>query len=205
MKNNLTNPDLASPPIKDPPIDDPAIEDNDHQVQRSLAQNIPPTASAQLDPLSKRGERCPIIGSLPVSTAKGTSDEIILIGIKPFAAHSAAHTDKGHLEAESPLENTGPPGKAPDKEIDSSASAKIGGPDSENPFHAIRQAVISAGRRQDEGDLQDKSALPAQEGEHHSSRFSDDLANLIETEVEKRLEQRYHDQAKTPPIKPEIP
>ena len=136
------------------------------------------TAADQTELKRQNSENLPIIGSLPVTLSSDTADQdntqfddMVLTGL---------------LEAV-PTEPTLP--------------AQIAKPDSDdddeqddNPFLAIRQAVISAGQMtapEPEDRLSDEPASPAKQA------FAGQLAELIDAEIERRLTERLN-KDKTP-------
>lgn len=155
---------------------------NDNLVMASIEslynQANHTTAADQTDLKRQNSENLPIIGSLPVTLSSDTADQ-----------DSTQFDDMvltGLLEAV-PAEPTLP--------------AKIAKPDSDddeqddNPFLAIRQAVISAGQmtapEPEEDRLSDEPASPAKQA------FAGQLAELIDAEIERRLTERLN-KDKTP-------
>lgn len=155
---------------------------NDNLVMASIEslynQANHTTAADQTDLKRQNSENLPIIGSLPVTLSSDTADQ-----------ESTQFDDMvltGLLEAV-PAEPTLP--------------AKIAKPDSDddeqddNPFLAIRQAVISAGQmtapEPEEDRLSDEPASPAKQA------FAGQLAELIDAEIERRLTERLN-KDKTP-------
>lgn len=155
---------------------------NDNLVMASIEslynQANHTTAADQTDLKRQNSENLPIIGSLPVTLSSDTADQ-----------DSTQFDDMvltGLLEAV-PAEPTLP--------------AQIAKPDSDddeqddNPFLAIRQAVISAGQmtapEPEEDRLSDEPASPAKQA------FAGQLAELIDAEIERRLTERLN-KDKTP-------
>lgn len=155
---------------------------NDNLVMASIEslynQANHTTAADQTDLKRQNSENLPIIGSLPVTLSSDTADQ-----------ESTQFDDMvltGLLEAV-PAEPTLP--------------AQIAKPDSDddeqddNPFLAIRQAVISAGQmtapEPEEDRLSDEPASPAKQA------FAGQLAELIDAEIERRLTERLN-KDKTP-------
>lgn len=155
---------------------------NDNLVMASIEslynQANHTTAADQTELKRQNSENLPIIGSLPVTLSSDTADQ-----------ESTQFDDMvltGLLEAV-PAEPTLP--------------AKIAKPDSDddeqddNPFLAIRQAVISAGQmtapEPEEDRLSDEPASPAKQA------FAGQLAELIDAEIERRLTERLN-KDKTP-------
>lgn len=156
---------------------------NDNLVMASIEslynQANHTTAADQTELKRQNSENLPIIGSLPVTLSSDTADQ-----------DSTQFDDMvltGLLEAV-PAEPTLP--------------AQIAKPDSDdddeqgdNPFLAIRQAVISAGQmtapEPEEDRLSDEPASPAKQA------FAGQLAELIDAEIERRLTERLN-KDKTP-------
>ena len=156
---------------------------NDNLVMASIKslynQANHTTAADQTELKRQNSENLPIIGSLPVTLSSNTADQ-----------DSTQFDDMvltGLLEAV-PAEPTLPaqiakPVSDDDDEQD------------DNPFLAIRQAVISAGQmtapEPEEDRLSDEPASPAKQA------FAGQLAELIDAEIERRLTERLN-KDKTP-------
>ena len=156
---------------------------NDNLVMASIEslynQANHTTAADQTELKRQNSENLPIIGSLPVTLSSDTADQ-----------DSTQFVDMvltGLLEAV-PAEPT--------------LAAQIAKPDSDdddeqddNPFLAIRQAVISAGQmtapEPEEDRPSDEPASPAKQA------FAGQLAELIDAEIERRLTERLN-KDKTP-------
>ena len=140
------------------------------------------TVADQTDLKRQNNDRLPIIASLPVTLSSDTAeqnsghfDDMILIGLPEAVLAEPA------------------------------IPAQISKPDSdddtqeEDPFLAIRQAVISAGQ----------ITAPEPENEHMSSQsssparqaFAGQLAELIDAEIERRLTKRLNEDKKPEPVR----
>ena len=129
----------------------------------------------------QNSENLPIIGSLPVTLSGDTTDQ------------NSTHFDDmvltGLLEAV-PAEPAIP--------------AQLTKPDSEdasqedNPFLAIRQAVISAGQMT--AAETDDEPVPAEPSSPAKQAFAGQLAELIDAEIERRLTERLSKNTKPVPV-----
>ena len=158
---------------------------NDNLVMASIEslynQANHTTAADRTGLKRQNSENLPIIGSLPVTLSGDIADQ------------NSTHFDDmvltGLLEAV-PAEPTIP--------------AQLTKPDSDdasqedNPFLAIRQAVISAGQMT--AAETDDESVPAEPSSPAKQAFAGQLAELIDAEIERRLTERLNKDTKPVPV-----
>ena len=158
---------------------------NDNLVMASIEslynQANHTTAADRTGLKRQNSENLPIIGSLPVTLSGDIADQ------------NSTHFDDmvltGLLEAV-PAEPTIP--------------AQLTKPDSDdasqedNPFLAIRQAVISAGQMTTAET--DDEPIPAEPSSPAKQAFAGQLAELIDAEIERRLTERLNKNTKPVPV-----
>ncbi len=140
----------------------------------------------------------PIIGSLPIALQKQTPDselsDMVLMGQKAASSETKPFLSKQRSENK-PL--SADKGAADNPNSQQAETAEH----PENPFLAIRQAVISAGH--------EDQPLPAEPGPKNLAEdmlneaspqkrtFSDQIAQLIDQEIEKRLQAHTNNSERT--------
>ena len=158
---------------------------NDNLVMASIEslynQANHTTAADRIGLKRQNSENLPIIGSLPVTLSGDTTDQ------------NSTHFDDmvltGLLEAV-PAEPAIPAQlNKPDSDDDSQE---------DNPFLAIRQAVISAGQMT--AAETDDESVPAEPSSPAKQAFAGQLAELIDAEIERRLTERLNKNTKPVPV-----